>query len=88
MPTLAPLPRTSESLCVTTAPAPTAVALVMPAAPFEFAPTKVLSSSVVFESPALRPTNVLVLPVVFASPAPVPMKELLAPSVLVHAGAE
>ena len=43
------VPSTIVLLAVTCAPAPTAVAFVMPAAPFEFAPMKVLLFSAVFD---------------------------------------
>src|SRR6266571_1317691 len=81
---LAPLilPSTSELLAVTWALAPTAVAFVTPAMPFEFAPMNVLLSSAVFESPALSPKKELLEPVVLLLPARPPKKELSDPVVL------
>src|SRR5262245_27111426 len=82
MPTLTELPSTNELLCDTTEFAPIAVALVMPAAPFELEPIKVLLFSVVFDPPAPFPTNVLLAPVVLEKPALAPKKELSLPVVL------
>ena len=79
MPTLALLPRTTELLCCTEAPEPTAVALVIPAAPFALAPMKVLLLSEEFEAPELCPTKVLLEPVVLLKPASFPKKELKLP---------
>jgi hypothetical protein len=63
-------------LAVTTELAPIAVALVMPAAPFELTPIKVLLFSAVLESPELRPKKLLPVPVVLFRPALVPKNEL------------
>ena len=72
-------PRTIESLLLTTAPEPTAVANVrVPAPTFASAPSSVFDVPVVFEVPVLSPTNVFELPVVAVS---APTKTLLMPVV-------
>ena len=52
-----------------------AVALLIPAAPFELAPMKVLLLAEAFEVPELYPTKVLLEPVVLFKPANFPKKE-------------
>jgi hypothetical protein len=76
------LPRTRLSLWATSARYPMAVALVIPAAPWDTAPTKLLLSSVVLLTPAKYPTKELLSPVVLLEPASCPMKEFWMPVVL------
>ena len=58
-----------------------AVAFVIPAAPFEKAPRKVLLFSVVFESPADDPKKEFLMPPVLLLPAEPPKNELSPPVV-------
>src|SRR5215204_2086983 len=85
MPTLVLLPSTTELLCVTTASAPIAVAFVIPDAPFEKAPMKVLRDSLVLELPASFPKYELLVPVLLNRPAKKPKDAFWEPSLFLSA---
>ena len=60
---------------------PMAVALVIPAAPFEEVPMKVLLFSPMFDNPLCQPKNELNAPLVLFAPESLPKKELKFPLV-------